>query len=214
MRMEGWGSQRRKMMALLGDIERKNGVSSISSGGMLFSAPDVWPEGGWDRPPDDSGDPRRQIFENLNRFQDFGTSLGLTVGGFIPWVGDAMDVYDVAAPGSSALDRTLGGVSLGANAVTAGILPNFGPIKRGINLIRGVDDVQHHVTPPSGGAGVERLPKRCEAVVPQPAFWKSVLCVPQQAPFGTTIPDMLSSLSLTQQHNVSLLDRPIRDCHQ
>jgi hypothetical protein len=97
--------------------------------------------------------PNREFLASMSRFRRIGDGFGLVIGGFIPWVGDAMDVYDVAAPDSSALDRTLGGASLTANAWTAGLLPNLGPIRRGMHLIRGVDDVPHHfeVTPPHGG---------------------------------------------------------------
>jgi RHS repeat-associated protein len=55
--------------------------------------------------------------------------------GFVPYLGDAMDVYDVAAPGSSAFERTVGGISLGVNAWTAGLAPNAGPIMRGAGMV-------------------------------------------------------------------------------
>lgn len=44
----------------------------------------------------------------------------------IPGVGEAMDVYTLLAPDSTLLDRGLSVVSLGANVLTAGLLPNFG----------------------------------------------------------------------------------------
>ena len=64
-------------------------------------------------------------------------SLGLIGAGFIPYVGDGLDIYDVARPGASAFDRSVGGASLAINAWTAGLAPNAGPIIRGL---RGVGD--------------------------------------------------------------------------
>ena len=48
---------------------------------------------------------------------------GLVAGGFIPYVGDALDVYDLAAPSSSGTDRLIAGASLGVNLATAGLAP-------------------------------------------------------------------------------------------
>jgi len=90
------------------------------------------------------------------------TGVAMTVGGFIPWVGDAMDVYDVAAPGSTGWDRTFGGASLTLNAMTGGLLPNYAPVKRGLAKIgdafRSAPSAPHTPHggsgPPSGGGGV------------------------------------------------------------
>lgn len=87
---------------------------------------------------------------SLSQFDDFLVDLlkggSTTAAGFIPYVGDAMDVYTVGAPDSSKLDRTLSGVSLTANAWTAGLLPNYGPIRRG--LARMADAFSHVPHPP------------------------------------------------------------------
>jgi hypothetical protein len=137
----------------LGDITtRADGSRSIYTGGIVFFAPDVWPENNFgDIAPGtglgfSSGDPRQQIFADLNRARNIAVGVGYTVGGFIPWVGDALDVGDVVSPGSSGLERTFGGVSLGANVLTAGALPNAGPIRRGIDLIGDAFDARRVVS--------------------------------------------------------------------
>ncbi len=139
------------LRTFLGDIERTSTGWGIWSGGMYFSAPDAWPGNDFGSVApgtglgfSSGGNPMREIFGDLNRARDIVSGVGYTVGGFIPWVGDAMDVHDVVAPGSSALDRTLSGASLTANAWTAGLLPNLGPIRRGLQLIRGAGDIPHH----------------------------------------------------------------------
>jgi RHS repeat-associated protein len=60
-----------------------------------------------------------------------GLGVGLAVAGFIPYVGDLLDIYDIARPGASTLERGIGAGSLGLNAITAGLAPNAGPILRG-----------------------------------------------------------------------------------
>jgi RHS repeat-associated protein len=70
-----------------------------------------------------------------SRLGTLASGVGLTAAGFIPWVGDAMDVYTVGAPDSSALDRGLSGGSLAMNVATGGLLPNYGPIRRGLDEI-------------------------------------------------------------------------------
>lgn len=54
----------------------------------------------------------------------------LIAGGFVPGVGEALDVAVLADPGSSGFERGAAAVSLGLNALTAGVLPNFGGIAR------------------------------------------------------------------------------------
>ncbi|NJN45869.1 MAG: hypothetical protein HC808_04610, partial [Candidatus Competibacteraceae bacterium] len=58
--------------------------------------------------------------------------------GFVPVVGEAMDVYTLFAPDSTLLDRGLSVVSLGVNVVTGGFAPNFGGWAR---AARGATDI-------------------------------------------------------------------------
>jgi RHS repeat-associated protein len=77
--------------------------------------------------------------------QDLAGGLAEVIGGFIPYVGDMLDARDVVSPSSSALDRSLGGASLTLNAATAGVLPNYGPIRRGIGrIVSGLTGQNHH----------------------------------------------------------------------
>jgi RHS repeat-associated protein len=57
----------------------------------------------------------------------------MVVAGFVPWVGDLMEFGTVVAPSSSRLDRGLSAGSLTLNVMTAGMAPNYGPIKQGIS---------------------------------------------------------------------------------
>ncbi len=67
------------------------------------------------------------------------------VASMIPGVGEAMDVYTLFASDSTLVDRGLSVVSLGANVLTGGLLPNFGGwLKAGrkvANAAEGVGDV-------------------------------------------------------------------------
>lgn len=54
------------------------------------------------------------------------TTAAQVGAGFVPVVGEAMDVYTLFAPDSTLLDRGLSVVSLGVNVVTGGLAPNFG----------------------------------------------------------------------------------------
>jgi RHS repeat-associated protein len=61
--------------------------------------------------------------------------VGLTVAGFVPWLGDAIEAYTVVSPNSSTSDRVVSGGSLAVNAWTGGLAPNVGPIKKGIQTV-------------------------------------------------------------------------------
>jgi hypothetical protein len=114
---------------LLGTINNSSVGRSIWSGGMFFFEPYEWGDG-------DRVDVVGEIFEDISsRGRNVGRGLALTAGGFVPGVGDAMDVYTLGAPNSSGLDRTLSGVSLSVNAWTGGLLPNYGPIRTGLRRI-------------------------------------------------------------------------------
>ena len=52
-------------------------------------------------------------------------------GSMVPYVGEAMDVALIMDPASRWWERGLAGISLGANSLTAGLLPNFGGLVRG-----------------------------------------------------------------------------------
>ncbi|MCS7338576.1 MAG: RHS repeat-associated core domain-containing protein, partial [Verrucomicrobiae bacterium] len=93
----------------------------------------------------------------LDRAMDVAGGLALTVGGFVPYVGDILDAYTVVAPGSSALDRTLSSVSLGINAWTLGAAPNFGPVKRGVELITEAFTHSHHPIPKFLGGHADQV---------------------------------------------------------
>jgi hypothetical protein len=82
-----------------------------------------------------------------------GSGIALAGAGFVPYLGDALDFYDLASPSSTAFERTVSGISLAANVWTAGLAPNAGPI------IRGADEVYSGVRELSQmliGAGVSR----------------------------------------------------------
>lgn len=137
---------------------------SISVGGMLFYEPEGWrdwvPGGGEDNVVS-------QVFDEIAaRGRSFAGGLALTGAGFIPGVSEGMDVYTVGAPDSSRLDRTLSGASLAVNAWTAGLLPNYAPIRRGLSRIgdafTGVSHAPHAPIKPKplhGGGGPPNLGK-------------------------------------------------------
>ena len=54
----------------------------------------------------------------------------LIAGGFVPGVGEAIDLGVLFGPGSTGLERTVAGVSLAVNFFTAGFAPNFGGFGR------------------------------------------------------------------------------------
>jgi RHS repeat-associated protein len=62
---------------------------------------------------------------------DIGAGVVLAGAGFVPYVGDALDGYDLVRPSASTTDRAIAGTSLAINAWTAGLAPNAGPIVRG-----------------------------------------------------------------------------------
>ncbi|MEE4379301.1 MAG: DNA/RNA non-specific endonuclease [Candidatus Competibacteraceae bacterium] len=64
--------------------------------------------------------------EDLPPGNDTLTTAVQVGAGFVPVVGEAMDVYTLFAPESTLLDRGLSVVSLGVNVVTGGFAPNFG----------------------------------------------------------------------------------------
>ncbi|MEZ5901337.1 MAG: hypothetical protein R3D51_17800 [Hyphomicrobiaceae bacterium] len=51
---------------------------------------------------------------------------------FVPGVGEAQDLYVLGHPNSSILERTFAGISLVANVLTGGLLPNAGGAIRGL----------------------------------------------------------------------------------
>ncbi|MEM1060622.1 MAG: RHS repeat-associated core domain-containing protein, partial [Verrucomicrobiota bacterium] len=81
--------------------------------------------------PTEAQKQNQQILFNAATSPKVWEGVGLGVAGFIPYVGDALDVNDVVHPGSTGFDRTMGSLSLTANAFTAGLAPNAGPIQRG-----------------------------------------------------------------------------------
>ncbi len=85
-----------------------------------------------------------------------GTLAGV-VGGFIPGVGEAMDLYTALAPDSSLLDRGLAGVSLAVNIVTGGVALNFGSWGR---AARAIAEGASHVDEVADAARAARLPAR------------------------------------------------------
>jgi RHS repeat-associated protein len=70
-----------------------------------------------------------------SRLSGVAKGVGMMAAGFVPYLGDAMDMYDVASPNSSALTRSLSGASLAVNVWTAGLAPNLGPIRRGAGMV-------------------------------------------------------------------------------
>lgn len=90
----------------------------------------------FDTPPAPSKDgPGSQAAAMAGAAVEVGASM-------IPGVGEAMDVYTLFAADSTLADRGLSVVSLGANVLTAGLLPNFGGwLKAGRKAADAVDGV-------------------------------------------------------------------------
>lgn len=63
---------------------------------------------------------------------------GAAVAGLVPGVGEAMDIVVLLNPESTGGDRALALVSLSANAMTFGLLPNFGMAARAARLASSV----------------------------------------------------------------------------
>jgi RHS repeat-associated protein len=67
---------------------------------------------------------------------------GITFGaGFIPGVGETMDIYTLFASDSTWLDRGLSVASLGVNFFTAGFAPNFGGVAKAGRILRASEEV-------------------------------------------------------------------------
>lgn len=64
--------------------------------------------------------------------------IGGTIAGFVPGAGETMDIIVVLDPNSTTGERALGIISLGANVLTAGLLPNFGLTARAARMASGL----------------------------------------------------------------------------
>lgn len=62
-------------------------------------------------------------------------TAALIVGGFIPGVGEAMDMRTLVAADSTLLDRGLAAASLTVSVATAGVAPNFGGAAKGVRSL-------------------------------------------------------------------------------
>ncbi|MBI5386521.1 MAG: RHS repeat-associated core domain-containing protein [Verrucomicrobia bacterium] len=87
-----------------------------------------------------------QVF--ANQLGTASAGLGFAAGGMVPGVGDALDVYTMGAPDSSAWDRMLSAASVTLNVLTAGVAPNYGPIRNGVaNLLEAFTDAAKTIDP-------------------------------------------------------------------
>ena len=83
----------------------------------------------------------RAIYPEPAPSQDSGPAGLMILGGFVPGVGEAMDVHTLVASDSTWLDRSLSTVSLGANIFTAGFAPNFGAAAKAGKGLKYADEV-------------------------------------------------------------------------